>query len=165
VLALSPFCSPFVLKGDLAEMNVPVMYQGGTRDLGVTPTVKRLNGAYDHSSAPKYLRRIRRRRTPGVDNLKTDYQEIIDRYSVAFFNHYLRAKDGTLDELDSLNRECKANGSELFKSGCEAVRESELLRSGTDAERLRQAVERRLNALQFAQRGVIPLFETFPGRR
>jgi len=31
-LALSPHCSPFVAKGDLGTMDVPVMYQGGRRD-------------------------------------------------------------------------------------------------------------------------------------
>lgn len=54
VLALSPYASPYVAKGDLHHLDVPVMYQGGTRDLGVTPTVRRLNGAYDLSSAPKF---------------------------------------------------------------------------------------------------------------
>jgi predicted dienelactone hydrolase len=34
VLALSPYCSPFLSKGQLASMNIPVMYQGGTRDFG-----------------------------------------------------------------------------------------------------------------------------------
>jgi len=54
VLALSPFCSPYVRNGDPGHMDVPMMYQGGTLDWGVTPTVRRLNGAYDASSAPKY---------------------------------------------------------------------------------------------------------------
>ncbi len=52
VLALSPFCSPYVSRGDLEHLNVPVMYQSGTRDLGVLPTVKRRNGAYALSSRP-----------------------------------------------------------------------------------------------------------------
>src|SRR6185369_13906011 len=39
ILALSPYCSPFVEKGNLGAITVPVMYQGGTRDFGITPTV------------------------------------------------------------------------------------------------------------------------------
>ena len=45
VLALAPYCEPFVSKGTLAHLSVPVMYQGGTRD-HLTPTVKRPGGAY-----------------------------------------------------------------------------------------------------------------------
>ena len=52
VAALSPFSSPYVDNGDLEHINVPVMYQGGTRDFGVTPTVRRQNGAYERSSSP-----------------------------------------------------------------------------------------------------------------
>jgi predicted dienelactone hydrolase len=54
VLALSAFCTPYTVKGDLKHLGVPVMYQGGTRDFGVTPTIKRFSGAYDLSSSPKY---------------------------------------------------------------------------------------------------------------
>jgi hypothetical protein len=48
------FCSPYVAKGDLAYLRVLVMFQGGTRDFDVTPTVKRFSGAYDRASAPNY---------------------------------------------------------------------------------------------------------------
>jgi len=92
VLAMAAYCSPYVLKGDLGHMNVPVMYQGGTRDLGVTPTVKRFNGAYDRSSAPKYYVEFDGAGHFAWTNLKKDYQDMIDTYSVAFFNHYLKGK-------------------------------------------------------------------------
>ncbi len=46
VLALSPYCSPYVEKGRLNALTIPVMYQGGTRDLGVTLTVKRSGGRF-----------------------------------------------------------------------------------------------------------------------
>ena len=49
VLALSPYNTPFIAKGDLGHMNVPVMYQGGTLDFGISPTVRRLEGrTIDH---------------------------------------------------------------------------------------------------------------------
>jgi predicted dienelactone hydrolase len=90
VLALSPFSSPYISRGALGKMNVPVMYQGGTRDLGVTPTVKRASGAYDLSSPPKYLVEFDGAGHLAWTNLVKTYQPLIDAYSVAFFNHYLK---------------------------------------------------------------------------
>src|SRR5262245_28481194 len=36
VLALSPYCEPFLRSGKLGSIGIPVMFQGGTRDLGIT---------------------------------------------------------------------------------------------------------------------------------
>ena len=44
VLALSPYCSPFLARRRLGEIGIPVMYQGGTRDSGITPTLKKTAG-------------------------------------------------------------------------------------------------------------------------
>ena len=90
VLALSPYCSPYVDKGDLSHLNAPVMYQGGTRDMGVTPTVRRLNGAYHRSSSPKYYVEFKGAGHFAWTNLNKNYQQIINSYSVAFFNRYLK---------------------------------------------------------------------------
>jgi len=114
VLAMSPFCSPYVLKGDLSHMNVPVMYQGGSRDFGVTPTVRRLNGAYEHSSAPKYYVEFEGAGHLAWTNLKKDYQDIIDNYSVAFFDHYLSGKSGR-DSLASLTGNPPPKGVSYLK--------------------------------------------------
>jgi predicted dienelactone hydrolase len=92
VLALSPFCSPYELKGALRQMNVPVMYQGGTADLGITPTVKRLNGAYARSSAPKYFVEFQGAGHFAWTNVNPTFQDLIDRYSVAFFDRYLKGQ-------------------------------------------------------------------------
>jgi predicted dienelactone hydrolase len=92
VLALSPHCSPYVLKGDLGHLNVPVMYQGGTLDLGETPIVKRAGGAYDLSSAPKYFVELDGAGHLAWTDLNKRYQDIIDVYSVAFFDRYLKSK-------------------------------------------------------------------------
>ena len=59
VLALSPYCAPFITKGDLGHRDVPVMYQGGTLDLGITPDVRRAGGAYEQTSTPKYFVELR----------------------------------------------------------------------------------------------------------
>lgn len=101
VLALSPFCAPLIEKGDLARMNVPVMYQGGTLDLGITPTVRRSQGAYDLSRAPKYYMELIGAGHFAWTNLNRQFQQTIDDYSVAFFDRYLKPP-GDPDRLASL---------------------------------------------------------------
>jgi predicted dienelactone hydrolase len=103
VLALSPYNAPFVAKGDLGQMDVPVMYQGGTLDWGVTPTVRRLNGAYDHSSAPKYYVEFRGAGHFAWTDLNPRFHSIIDTYSLAFFDRYLKGEKHP-DRLDPLVR-------------------------------------------------------------
>jgi len=92
VLALSPHCSPFLLKGDLGNMDIPVMYQGGTADLGETPVVQRDGGVYDQSSKPKYFVEPDGAGHFAWTNLNKRYQDVIDAYSVAFFDHYLKGQ-------------------------------------------------------------------------
>jgi predicted dienelactone hydrolase len=92
VLALSPFCTPFELNGALDEMNLPVMYQGGTADLGITPTVKRLNGAYQRSSTPKYFVEFQGAGHFAWTNVNPAFQDLIGRYSVAFFDRYMKGQ-------------------------------------------------------------------------
>jgi predicted dienelactone hydrolase len=100
VLALSAYCAPYLLKGDLKHLNVPVMYQGGTLDLGISPTLRRFQGAYDTSSSPKYYIEFKGAGHLAWTDLNPRYHEIIDRYSVAFFDRYL--KGATPDPLVSL---------------------------------------------------------------
>jgi predicted dienelactone hydrolase len=92
VLALSPYCTPYQLKGALGQMNVPVMYQGGTADLGITPTVKRPSGAYQRSSAPKYFVEFQGAGHLAWTNVNPIFQDVISRYSIAFFDRYLKGQ-------------------------------------------------------------------------
>ncbi len=50
-LAFSPYIQPFLVPGRSAAVETPVMFQGGTRDLGITPF---LPSAYATSRPPKY---------------------------------------------------------------------------------------------------------------
>jgi predicted dienelactone hydrolase len=93
VLALSPYCDPFLAKSDLGRMDVPVMYQGGTLDLGITPSVKRFNGAFDRSSPPKYFIEFKGAGHFAWTNLNKRYQDRISEFSVAFFDLYLKGPD------------------------------------------------------------------------
>ena len=90
VLALSAFCTPYTEKGDLKHMDVPVMYQGGSRDFGVTPTVKRFNGAFEQSSTPKYYVEFEGAGHFAWTDLNPNYQAIIDQYSITFLDYYLK---------------------------------------------------------------------------
>jgi predicted dienelactone hydrolase len=113
VLALSPFCTPLLGKGDLAAMKVPVMYQGGTRDFGITPSVKRPGGAYDRSAAPKFLVELDAAGHFAWTNLAPEHHATIESFSVAFFNRYVK---GMLpDPLAPLTREPPPTGVTLLK--------------------------------------------------
>lgn len=93
VLALSPFCTPFIQNGGLARMNVPVMYQGGTLDVGITPSVRRGGGAYERSSSPKYYVELKGAGHFAWTDLNPRFQEVIARYSVAFMDQHLKGAD------------------------------------------------------------------------
>jgi predicted dienelactone hydrolase len=91
VLALSPYTQPFLARKTLAGLSVPVMYQGGTRDLGITPTVQKSMGSYDLSPPPKYYVEF-----DGAGHfawtdigLASAHADIV-AYSVAFLNLYVR---------------------------------------------------------------------------
>lgn len=98
VLALSPFATPYLEHGTLGTMQVPVMYQGGTLDLGVTPSVAKEGGAYDRSSAPKYFVEFRRAGHFAWTNLNPSFQRDINAYALAFFDRYLKGQPQRLLE-------------------------------------------------------------------
>ena len=90
VLALSPYCSPLISKGTLGAISVPVMYQGGTRDFGITPYVKRSGGAYDQTPAPAYFVEFRGAGHLAWTDLNPNFQPEISAYSVAFLDKYVK---------------------------------------------------------------------------
>jgi predicted dienelactone hydrolase len=92
VLALSPFNTPFLANGDLSGLDVPVMYQGGTLDVGISPTVRRPQGAYDRSSKPKFYVEFRGAGHLAWTDLNPHFQDVIDRYGIAFFDRYLKGE-------------------------------------------------------------------------
>ena len=104
VLALSPYCSPFLAPMRLKEVSIPVMYQGGTRDFGITPTVKKTQGAYDQSKAPKYYVELDGAGHFAWTDLNRAYVSTIDAYSVAFFDAYLKNRKDGLAKLTRAGR-------------------------------------------------------------
>ena len=106
-LALSPYSAPYHTQGDLAGVEVPVMFQGGTFDWGITPLVP---ATYKKLTGPKYYLVLKNETHFGWTNLialgKTTTEaveggnaELMLEYSVAFFDrHLLGKKEGKLLE-------------------------------------------------------------------
>ncbi|HLJ56735.1 MAG TPA: alpha/beta hydrolase [Chthonomonadaceae bacterium] len=94
VLALSPFCTPYLSKERLGSVTTPVMFQGGTWDYGVTPSVRRSGGAFDVITAPAELVDIDRAGHFAWTDLNADHQANIVYYSVAFLDKYVKGRTG-----------------------------------------------------------------------
>lgn len=90
VLALSPYCEPYALKGDLGGIRIPVMYQGGTRDIGVTPSLRKEGGCYSETSSPSFFVEFERAGHFAWTNAMDTHHDIIIRYSLAFLDRYVR---------------------------------------------------------------------------
>jgi hypothetical protein len=71
------------------------MYQGGTRDLGITPFVKRPSGCYDKTSSPAYFVEFEGAGHFACTDLVSAQQNLIANYSVASFNKHLRGGAAT----------------------------------------------------------------------
>ena len=95
VLAVSPYCTPFLTKGELGHLDVPVMYQGGTLDVGITPFVRRPGGGYDLTSTPKYYVEFAGAAHFAWTNINKLHHNLIDEYSIDFFDRYLKAASTT----------------------------------------------------------------------
>jgi predicted dienelactone hydrolase len=92
VLALSPYSQPFVLHGSLPKMDLPVMYQTGTRDFGIAPFVKQKDGAFDKTSSPAYLVVLDKAGHLAWTNFQRDEEQknAINYYCVSFLDKYLK---------------------------------------------------------------------------
>jgi predicted dienelactone hydrolase len=103
VLALSPYVMPFQVRNTLQNIHVPLMYQGGTLDVGITPFLKGANGAYSQSNPPAYFVELNNaghlawvncgKAVTTTSCLETQANmKLIDEYGIAFFERYLKHK-------------------------------------------------------------------------
>jgi dienelactone hydrolase len=90
VLALSPYVEPYNVHHTLGALDVPVMYQGGTLDVGITPSLRRDDGAYAQSTAPKYFVELARASHFAWTNLRADTHERVLNYALPFLDRYVR---------------------------------------------------------------------------
>lgn len=95
VLALSPYCTPFIAHGTLAGIGVPVMYQGGTRDRPLTPTIMGPHGAFSQTSSPAYFVEFDRAGHLAWTNRNHHkaQRDLISSYCVAFLDEYVKGDD------------------------------------------------------------------------
>ena len=109
VLAFSPYLLPFISQGSLARLGVPVMYQGGEFDWGITPSIEGAQGAYALTAAPKYFVKLKGGTHLEWTNLLCSGQPnvvaclkakpgayLIDRYGIEFLDRHLKDKPSTL---------------------------------------------------------------------
>ena len=91
ILALSPYSLPFSVQHSLGGLaGVPVMYQGGSLDIGITPFVARPGGAFDETPAPKDEVLFDGAGHFAWTDLNPTYQARILAYSRAFLDQALR---------------------------------------------------------------------------
>lgn len=100
-LLLSPYILPYFHNGRVEKVEVPIMFQGGTLDIGITPFLK---GLYEKLGCAKYYLILK-----GVDHfgwtdfnsagrttteaLEEGFPKLIADYGVAFFDQHLRGED------------------------------------------------------------------------
>jgi predicted dienelactone hydrolase len=90
VLALSPYAQPFLAHSTLGGLSAPVMFQGGTLDLGITPWIRKNSGGYDASPTPKYYVEFAGQGHFAWTNLRPEAHDRILQYSLAFLDRYVR---------------------------------------------------------------------------
>jgi dienelactone hydrolase len=110
ILAISPYCEPLCIKGKLADAGIPVMYQGGTRDFGITPSLIRPGGAFSKATSPAYLVEFDQLGHLGWTNLNKNQaqQKIINFYCISFLDKYVKGST-------SAHPETKLDGVTLLK--------------------------------------------------
>jgi predicted dienelactone hydrolase len=103
VLALSPYVAPFEVHHTLQGIRIPLMYQGGTLDIGITPFLQGPNGAYRQANPPAFFVELRNaghlawvncggaRTTESCQAAKLNIG-LINEYGIAFFDAYLKHK-------------------------------------------------------------------------
>ena len=92
ILALSPYVQPFIQHKTLMDLSAPVMYQGGTLDFGITPSLEKPQGAYDQSPQWKYYVEFRKAGHLAWTNWARRNHDSIILYSLAFMNHYVKGE-------------------------------------------------------------------------
>jgi predicted dienelactone hydrolase len=113
VLAFSPYVIPFQVRNTLGNVRVPLMYQGGTLDIGITPFLTGPKGAYREANPPVYFLELRSAghfawancgsaRTTASCLASRIQVRLIDEYGIAFLDRYLKDKQEPILEKKNL---------------------------------------------------------------
>lgn len=101
VLALAPYTAPFVTHGTMADFGMPVMFQSGSLDDGITAEIRRTGGAFDEARGPKYFVEFRGARHSSWGNKPNPAHDAMLRYAAAFLDRYVRGERADDDVLSS----------------------------------------------------------------
>ncbi|MBX9772641.1 MAG: dienelactone hydrolase family protein [Candidatus Obscuribacterales bacterium] len=101
VIALSPYCHPYILRETLGNITVPIMYQGGTKDKWITPFVKKSGGAFSQSHSPAIFVEFKNANHFAWSNVNRDedQKKLMSHYCVEFLNKYLMARPDAKPEV------------------------------------------------------------------
>jgi predicted dienelactone hydrolase len=102
VLALSPYTDPFLVHRTLSGVSTPIRYQGGTLDLGITPSLKKSSGVYDETPAPKYFVEFAGAGHFAWTNLRSSTHKLILDYSLPFLDRYVRGQTAGGEDLTKM---------------------------------------------------------------
>lgn len=117
VLVFSPWARPFAVRKRMPAIHVPVMFQGAQFDLGITPWIRGERGVFAQAAEPKlYVELTAGSHLEWTNAVclghftvaacldKKANARLINAYSIAFLDRYLRGRADALDH---------ANGSGL----------------------------------------------------
>jgi predicted dienelactone hydrolase len=90
IIALSPYAAPFIQANTLTALSVPVLYQGGTLDVGISPLLKVKGGVLDKTPAPAYYIEFSRAGHFAWTDLNPAFQPEIIEYCEKFLDKYLK---------------------------------------------------------------------------
>lgn len=147
VLALSPYSAPFIAKNTVTNISVPIMYQGGTRDVGITPSLSKSDGAYNQTHPDKYLVILDgASHFAWTDKITTFHPSIIS-YGIGFFDYYLKGNASA----GKLLMEKRTDVASLYYDNAQgktdapqAVIRSDTKLNGKLRERIREKIQERV---------------------
>lgn len=92
VLALSPYARPFLTEGNLGGLEVPVMYQGGTKDKDISPYLRQRGGVYDKTPATAYFIELQDAGHLTWTDIPSFQHDNVKYYSLWFMDRYVKGK-------------------------------------------------------------------------
>ena len=92
VVALSPYSAPFLSHHTIGNIDIPVMYQGGSKDDFMTIPMLRENGTYEQTRSAKIFLEFKDANHLAWLQSNPKHHQSIIAYSVAFFDYALRGK-------------------------------------------------------------------------
>ena len=111
VIALAPYTNPFISKKTLDKIDVPVMYQSGSRDTWINPFVISDNGAYGQTPSPAVCVEFDRFNHFAWTNFNKNHEreDLISHYCIEFLDKYVldRVTANPIQQLAGVNLQSK----------------------------------------------------------